>query len=69
MGLLVHSKSAGTLPPPRLRQIAPEVKAIAARHGFGYKTDTWARTLAKAFRHVKALARTDGARAVLREAA
>ncbi len=58
-----------TLPPPRLRQIAPEVKAIAQRHGFAYKTDTWGRQLAKAFRHIRRLARADGPRAVLREAA
>lgn len=58
-----------TLPPPRLRQIAPEVKAIALRHGFPYKTDTWGRTLKKALGHIKRLSRDEGPRAVLREAA
>lgn len=58
-----------TLPPPRLRQIAPEVRAICERHGFAYKTDTWGRTLKKALAHVKRLGRDHGPRAVLREAA
>ncbi len=45
------------------------VRVIAARHGFAYKTASWGRTLRKALGHIRALARTDGARAVLREAA
>jgi linoleoyl-CoA desaturase len=44
-----------TLPPHRLREIAPEVKAICAKYGVAYKIDTWGRTLAKALRHVDAL--------------
>jgi len=58
-----------TMPPPRRRQIAPEVRAICERHGLRYKTDTWGRTLKKALAHVKRLARDEGPRAVLREAA
>jgi NADPH-dependent stearoyl-CoA 9-desaturase len=58
-----------TLPPRRLRQIAPEVQAICHRHGVSYKTDTWGRTLGKALGHIKRLARDLGPRAVLREAA
>jgi len=58
-----------TLPPPRLRQIAPEVKAIAERHGFTYKTGSWGSTLKKALAHIKRLSRDEGPRAVLREAA
>ncbi len=58
-----------TLPPNRLREIAPEVRVIAARHGFAYKTASWGRTLGKALRHIRALAKANGARAVLREAA
>ena len=58
-----------TLPPNRLREIAPEVRVIAARHGFAYTTASWGRTLRKALGHSRAQARTDGARAVLREAA
>jgi fatty acid desaturase len=56
-----------TLPPPRLREIAPEVRAIVERNGFTYKTDTWGRTLGKALRHIRHLARAGGARAVVRE--
>lgn len=43
------------LPPERLRQIAPEVREIAERHGLAYKTDTWGRQLKKALRHIKYL--------------
>ncbi len=57
------------LPPQRLREIAPEVKAIAERHGLKYKTDTWGRTLKKAYNHIRNLSRDQGPRAVLREAA
>ena len=37
-------------PPPRLREIAPEVRAICERWGVEYKTDSWGRTLGKALR-------------------
>ena len=57
------------LPPERLRQIAPEVRAIAERHGVPYKTDTWGRTLKKALGHIRRLSRDSGPRAILREAA
>lgn len=46
-----------TFPPRRLRQIAPEVRAICEAHGIPYKTDTWPRTLAKVFRHLFNLSR------------
>ncbi len=58
-----------TLPPARLRQIAGEVRAICAKHGVRYRTDSWGRTLGKALGHIKRLARDRGAGAVLREAA
>lgn len=45
------------LPPERLRQIAPEVRAICEAHGVAYHTDTWPRTIAKAMRHIDALSR------------
>ena len=45
------------LPPQRLREIAPEVRAICARYGLDYKTDTWGRTLKKALAHIGNLAR------------
>jgi NADPH-dependent stearoyl-CoA 9-desaturase len=58
-----------TLPPQRLRQIAPEVREICARHGVQYRTDTWGRTLKKALAWVAELSRNGGTRAVLREMA
>ncbi|MBX3187712.1 MAG: acyl-CoA desaturase [Labilithrix sp.] len=59
-----------TLPPHRLREIAPEVRAICERHGVPYKTDTWGRTLKKALAHVAALSRQPGGvRQVIREMA
>lgn len=63
-----------TLAPQRLREIAPEVRAICAKHGVEYKTDTWGRTLKKALAHVAALGRQTGGgmhgvREVIREMA
>jgi fatty acid desaturase len=46
-----------TLPPPRLREIAPEVRAICERHGVHYATGTWWRTLRRAFAQVARLSR------------
>ena len=46
-----------TLAPPRLRQIASEVRTICLRHGLTYKTDTWRRRLGKALGHIKRLTR------------
>ncbi len=43
------------LPPERLREIAPEVRAACEAHGVAYRTDTWGRTLAKAMRFVRKL--------------
>jgi NADPH-dependent stearoyl-CoA 9-desaturase len=45
------------LPPQRLREIAPEVRAICARYGLEYKTDSWGRTLRKALAHIGDLSR------------
>jgi linoleoyl-CoA desaturase len=36
-------------PPNRLRQIAPEVKALCERYGVPYKTASWGKRLGKAF--------------------
>jgi linoleoyl-CoA desaturase len=55
-----------TLSPQRLRQIAPEVRAICERHGVAYKTDTWGRTLRKALAHIAQLSREGGVRQVMR---
>jgi NADPH-dependent stearoyl-CoA 9-desaturase len=41
-----------TLPPQRLREIAPEVRKICGRHGVRYRTDTWGKTLRKVLTHI-----------------
>ena len=43
------------LPPARLRQIAPQVRAVCAAHGVTYRTDTWWGTLKKALAHMRNL--------------
>jgi fatty acid desaturase len=48
------------LPPQRLREIAPEVRSICARHGVRYRTDTWGKTLRKAIVHIARLSRAGG---------
>lgn len=63
-----------TVPPQRLREIAPEVRAICAKYGVEYRTDTWLATLKKALAHVAALGRQTGGgirgvREVIREMA
>jgi linoleoyl-CoA desaturase len=60
-----------TLPPPRLREIAPEVRAICERHGVHYKTDGWGKTLHKVFARLRQLAgpTAAGVREVVRAAA
>lgn len=52
------------LPPDRLREIAPEVRAVCAAHGVRYRTDTWGNTLKQALRHVRALGLRDFVRAM-----
>ncbi len=44
-----------TLPPQRLREIAPEVRDIGERHGVAYRTNTWGRTLRNALAHIARL--------------
>jgi len=48
------------LPPQRLREIAPEVRAICERYGIAYKTDTWGHTLRKSLRHIGRLGAEGG---------
>lgn len=48
------------LPPERLRQIAPEVRALCAAHGVTYRTDSWGRTLGKAVAWIRDLSRDRG---------
>jgi NADPH-dependent stearoyl-CoA 9-desaturase len=54
------------LPPNRLRQIAPEVRAIAERHGVRYRTAGWGSTLKRALGRIARLSRPLD---VIREAA
>jgi len=49
------------LPPERLRQIAPEVRAICERNGVHYKTASWPATLKKSLKQIARLARNDPA--------
>jgi fatty acid desaturase len=55
-----------TLAPQRLREIAPEVRALCEKHGVDYKTDTWGRTLRKALRHIAKLSHAGGVRGLVR---
>jgi fatty acid desaturase len=58
-----------SLPPQRLREIAPEVRAICARHGVEYRSRSWPKTLQTALAQVARLSRSGGARRVLEEMA
>jgi linoleoyl-CoA desaturase len=63
------------LPPERLRQIAPAVRAACERFGVRYQTASWGKTLKLALARVGQLSHPDtaggrgGVRAVLREMA
>jgi linoleoyl-CoA desaturase len=54
-----------TLPPPRLREVAPEIRAICERFGIEYKTQGWGGTLRKSLAHIGHLARQGGVREVV----
>jgi linoleoyl-CoA desaturase len=43
------------LPPHRLREIAPEVRAICERHGVRYRSASWGATLKRALGHIARL--------------
>lgn len=45
------------LPPERLRQIAPEVRAVCEAHGVRYSTGSWGSVLGKALGHLARLGR------------
>jgi fatty acid desaturase len=45
------------LPPNRLREIAPRVRAICEAHGVSYRNDGWGRTLYRALLHLTRLSR------------
>jgi fatty acid desaturase len=51
------------LPPDRLREIAPEVRAVCESHGVRYRTASWPRTLLTAFKHLVRLSRPTPAEA------
>jgi linoleoyl-CoA desaturase len=51
------------LPPNRLREIAPRVKALCEPHGVRYRTASWPRTLREVFRSLIALAAPPAAHA------
>jgi NADPH-dependent stearoyl-CoA 9-desaturase len=44
------------LPPERLREIAPDVRAVCERHGVQYRSESWGATLSKALRRIHELA-------------
>jgi linoleoyl-CoA desaturase len=46
-----------SLPPRRLREIAPEVQGICEKHGVAYKTASWGKTLRKVVGQVARLSR------------
>jgi NADPH-dependent stearoyl-CoA 9-desaturase len=58
-----------TLPPQRLREVAPEVRAVCERWGVDYKTDTWGRTLRGSLEHIARLGRAGGVSEIIRETA
>jgi linoleoyl-CoA desaturase len=58
-----------TLPPQRLREIAPQVRAICLRNGVQYRSASWPKTLLEALAHVARLSRAGGTRRVIREMA
>jgi NADPH-dependent stearoyl-CoA 9-desaturase len=49
-----------TLPPQRLREIAPAIRDICERHGVAYKSASWGKTLRKALGHLVTLSRDGG---------
>jgi linoleoyl-CoA desaturase len=57
------------LPPNRLRQIAPAVRAVCEQHGVRYQTASWRKTLKKALGRIRQLEHDGGLRAALDEAA
>ena len=42
-----------TLPPHRLREIAPEVRRICEQHGVAYPIDGWVKTVRRVFRQLR----------------
>lgn len=53
------------LPPQRLREIAPEVRAACEAHGVPYRTAPWSEVLWQSLRHLHALSKPDAQPAML----
>jgi fatty acid desaturase len=49
------------LPPNRLRQIAPRVRALCEKHGVQYRSDTWSRTLTSVLSELRRLSSSEAA--------
>jgi NADPH-dependent stearoyl-CoA 9-desaturase len=49
------------MPPNRLREIAPRVKAICEEHGVHYRTDSWPKTLKSVLVELRRLASKNAA--------
>lgn len=56
------------LPPNRLREIAPRVRAICEEHGVRYRTDTWPNTLRDVFATLRSLAKRSATGAIVARA-
>jgi linoleoyl-CoA desaturase len=57
------------LPPQRLREIAPEVRAICEKYGVEYRTGSWGHVLREALRNIGRLSDVGGLHAVVRSMA
>jgi fatty acid desaturase len=57
------------LPPQRLREIAPEVRAICEKYGVEYRTGSWGHVLREALRNIGRLSDEGGLHAVVRSMA
>jgi linoleoyl-CoA desaturase len=55
------------LPPERLREVAPEVKAVCEKYGIPYRTASWGKTLRAALARMAELSREGGGRAIVQE--
>jgi hypothetical protein len=55
LNLQIEHHLCPRLPPNRLREIAPRVKAICDEHGVRYRTASWSRTLRDVLRSLVAL--------------
>ncbi|MFO0659630.1 MAG: acyl-CoA desaturase [Polyangiaceae bacterium] len=47
------------LPPERLREIAPEIRAVCEKYGVSYRSESWGKTLRLALSHIANLSHQD----------